>query len=71
MSTDGANLIVFSLDFYFEYIQIKDEIVRRVKVPHDGAVLAGDATKNFIASVGSDGYLHIYNTKEFDIEAKH
>jgi len=45
--------------------------VRKVKEPHQGAIIAGDVHKVAIASVGSDGYLHIYDPKSFELQAKH
>jgi len=42
-----------------------------MKESHNGAVISGDLHKWCIASVGSDGYLFLYDSKEFELQAKH
>lgn len=71
ISQDGANLIVFNLDFQLSYVQLKDEIVRKMSQPHDGSVISGDVSKQGVVSVGSDGILQIFDSKEFELQAKH
>jgi len=39
--------------------------------PHDGAVISGDVSKQGIVSVGCDGFLQIFDSKEFELQAKH
>ena len=42
-----------------------------MKYDHDGAIVSGDTCKQGIASVGSDGFLQIYDPKEYELQAQH
>ena len=64
MSSSGEAVLVFSLDPTLTFVYLHNEVSRTLSESHVGAVIAGDLSKTAVASVGCDGYLHIYSVNK-------